>query len=252
MRLQGRKSFITGAAKGIGLSVAQAFAAEGAAVALADISGEESREQSLDISEKFGVNAIGVECDVADSKSVENAMATAAKTFDGVDTIACMAATLTQRLDVVDLPEEDWDNTLKVNLTGSFLVCKHGIPLLRKAGGGSIILTASQMGQVAWPGSTAYCTTKGGILQLVKGIALDHKDENIRCNSISPGGVATGRLLARWGDMETAEKEWGPKHALGRLGRPCEIAAGAVFLASDESSFMTGADLLLDGGYTAW
>ena len=108
------------------------------------------------------------------------------------------------------------------------------------------------MGQVAWPGSTAYCTTKGGILQLVKGIALDHKDENIRCNSISPGGVATGRLLARWGDMETAEKEWGPKHALGRLGRPREIAAGAVFLASDESSFMTGADLLLDGGYTAW
>ena len=72
------------------------------------------------------------------------------------------------------------------------------------------------MGQVAWPGSTAYCTTKGGILQLVKGIALDHKDENIRCNSISPGGVATDRLLARWGDMETAEKEWGPKHALGR------------------------------------
>ena len=193
-----------------------------------------------------------MECDVADSKSVENAMATAAKTFDGVDTIACMAATLTQRLDVVDLPEEDWDNTLRVNLTGSFLVCKHGIPLLRKAGGGSIILTASQMGQVAWPGSTAYCTTKGGILQLVKGIALDHKDENIRCNSISPGGVATGRLLARWGDMETAEKEWGPKHALGRLGRPNEIAAGAVFLASDESSFMTGADLLLDGGYTAW
>ena len=160
MRLQGRKTFITGAAKGIGLSVAQAFAAEGAAVALADISGAENREQSLDISERFGVNAIGVECDVADSKSVENAIATAAKTFDGVDTIACMAATLTQRLDVVDLPEEDWDNTLRVNLTGSFLVCKHGIPLLRKAGGGSIILTASQMGQVAWPGSTAYCTTK--------------------------------------------------------------------------------------------
>ena len=252
MRLQGRKTFITGAAKGIGLSVAQAFAAEGATVALADISGEESREQSLDISERFGVNTIGVECDVADSKSVENAIATAAKTFGGLDTIACMAATLTQRLDVVDLPEEDWDNTLRVNLTGSFLVCKHGIPLLRNAGGGSIILTAAQMGQVAWPGSTAYCTTKGGILQLVKGIALDHKDENIRCNSISPGGVATGRLLARWGDMETAEKEWGPKHALGRLGRPSEIAAGAVFLASDESSFMTGADLLLDGGYTAW
>ena len=107
---------------------------------------------------------------------------------------------------------------------------------MRKAGRGSIILTASQMGQVAWPGSTAYCTTKGAILQLVKGIALDHKDENIRCNSISPGGVATDRLLARWGDMETAEKEWGPKHALGRLGQPFEIASGAVFLGFKKDS----------------
>ena len=252
MRLTGRKSFITGAAKGIGLSVARAFAAEGAAVALADISEEESKKQSLEIKETYGVDAIGVKCDVGDTISVQNAIKETSEAFNGLDTIACMAATLTERLDVVDLPEDEWNKTLNVNLTGSFLVCKHGIPCLREAGGGSIILTASQMGQVAWPGSTAYCTTKGGILQLVKGIALDHKDENIRCNSISPGGVATDRLLARWGDMETAEKEWGPKHALGRLGQPNEIAAGAVFLASDESSFMTGADLLLDGGYTAW
>ena len=252
MRLRGRKAFITGAAKGIGLSVARAFAAEGAAVALADIFEEESEKQSLEIKETFSVDAIGVKCDVADTVSVKNAIAETSEALDGLDTIACMAATLTERLDVVDLPEDEWNRTLNVNLTGSFLVCKHGIPFLRQAGGGSIILTASQMGQVAWPGSTAYCTTKGGILQLVKGIALDHKDENIRCNSISPGGIATDRLLARWGDMETAEKEWGPKHALGRLGQPDEIAAGAVFLASDESSFMTGADLLLDGGYTAW
>ncbi|MBH68106.1 MAG: short-chain dehydrogenase [Rhodospirillaceae bacterium] len=252
MRLSGRKAFITGAAKGIGLSVAEAFAAEGAAVALADLSDEESKVKADAIAEKNGVTAVGIHCDVSDNNSLKKGMDEAADIFGGIDTLACMAATLTARMNVVDLPEEEWERTLRVNLTGSFLACKHVIPFMRQSGRGSIILTASQMGQVAWPGSTAYCTTKGGILQLVKGIALDHKDENIRCNSISPGGVATDRLVARWGNLETAEKEWGPKHALGRLGRTEEIAAGAVFLASDESSFMTGADLLLDGGYTAW
>jgi len=252
MRLSGRSAFITGAAKGIGLSVAKAFSREGATVALADISGDEASRQALKIQKETGNRALGIECNVADKFSVEAAVKETADTFGGIDTLACMAATMTARQDVVDLSEDDWERTLRVNVTGSFFACKYTIPHMRQAKRGSIILTASQMGQVAWPGSTAYCTTKGAILQLVKGIALDHKDENIRCNSISPGGVATDRLLARWGDMETAEKEWGPKHALGRLGQPTEIASGAVFLASDESSFMTGADLLLDGGYTAW
>ena len=112
MRLTGRKSFITGAAKGIGLSVARAFAAEGAAVALADISEEESKKQSLKIKETFGVDAIGVKCDVGDTISVQNAVKETSKAFNGLDTIACMAATLTERLDVVDLPEDEWNSCL--------------------------------------------------------------------------------------------------------------------------------------------
>jgi NAD(P)-dependent dehydrogenase (short-subunit alcohol dehydrogenase family) len=116
------------------------------------------------------------------------------------------------------------------------------------AGGGSIILMASQMGRVAYAGSSAYCTTKGALLQLAKGIALDYADQGIRANSLSPGGIATDRQLVRFADMESAQREWGARHPMGRLGEPEEVARAALFLASEDSSFMTGADLLIDGG----
>ena len=119
------------------------------------------------------------------------------------------------------------------------------------AGGGSIIITASQMARVATPLRGPYCATKGALLQLAKVIALEHADDNIRSNTLSPGGVATDRLAQQFGDLETAEREWGPAHPLGRLGQPDEIARAAVFLASEQSSFMTGSDLLIDGGYAA-
>ena len=114
-----------------------------------------------------------------------------------------------------------------------------------------MILIASQLGRVAWDGQSAYCATKGALIQLAKVMALDHAPEGIRVNTLSPGGTATARIAKRFGSMQRAEAVWGPTHPIGRLGRPEEIAAGAVYLASDESSFMTGADLLIDGGYTA-
>ena len=160
-------------------------------------------------------------------------------------------ATFTPVMRLDQLDEADWRKAMDVNLTGVFLTCKYCIGHLESGGGGSIIVTASQMARVASAGTAAYCTTKGGAIQIAKTMALELAELNIRVNTLSPGGTATNRLAARFGDLEEAEKVWGPKHPIGRLGRPEEIANGAVFLASDESSFMTGADLLIDGGYAA-
>jgi NAD(P)-dependent dehydrogenase (short-subunit alcohol dehydrogenase family) len=119
------------------------------------------------------------------------------------------------------------------------------------AGGGSVILIASQHGSVAAPGRAVYCASKGALIQLAKTMAADHAAQHVRVNTLSPGAVETIRMVRRFGDMDTARRISGPKHLLGRLGQPHEIAAAAVFLASDAASFMTGADMLVDGGYNA-
>jgi NAD(P)-dependent dehydrogenase (short-subunit alcohol dehydrogenase family) len=119
------------------------------------------------------------------------------------------------------------------------------------AGGGSIIHIASQLGRVAAPQRVAYCSTKGAVIQMAKAMAIDHAPDNVRVNALSPGAVATRRMLHRYGGMDEARRIAGPKHLLNRLGEPDEIAQAALFLASDGASFMTGADLLVDGGYTA-
>ena len=136
-------------------------------------------------------------------------------------------------------------------MSGAFHICKHALPYLQSAGWGNIIIIPSQMARVANAGQAAYCATKGALVQLAKGMALDYAAAGIRVNALSPGGVVTNRVIERHGDIESAQKEWGPKHALGRLAEPDEIARGALFLASEDSAFMTGADLLMDGGYTA-
>ena len=145
----------------------------------------------------------------------------------------------------------DWDRVLAVNLTGSFLLSRAALPYMIEGGGGSIIFIASQLGRVGSAGRAAYCATKGALIQLAKVMAIDHAGQNIRVNTLSPGGVETERTLQRYGSYEAGRQTLGPKHLLGRLGKPHEIAAAALFLASDASSFVTGSDLLVDGGYTA-
>ncbi len=250
-KLADRTAIVTGAGNGIGRAIAEAFGAEGAAVLCADISLADGERVAAGIAGSGG-RATACQCDVSAPDQARAAVEQAASQYGSLHVLVSNAAAFSPATPVDEMRLEDWEQALSVNLTGAFLMSKYAIPHLRASGGGSIILVASQMARVAYAGQAAYCATKGALVQLAKGMALDYCKDNIRVNTLSPGGVATRRMERRFGDLETAQRVWGPKHPMGRLGEPEEIARGALFLASDDASFMTGADLLLDGGYTAW
>jgi NAD(P)-dependent dehydrogenase (short-subunit alcohol dehydrogenase family) len=246
--LDKKAALVVGAANGIGRATALAFAAAGAAVVCADI--EDAKPAAAEI-EKGGAQALPVHLDVTDSASCRAAVAAAVDRFGGLDVLLYGAADSDSAATVPELDETVWDRVIRINLTGAFLMAKAAIPAMAARGGGSIILIASQLGRVARSRRAAYCATKGALIQLAKVLAADHAAQGIRANTLSPGAVETRRLLRQWKTMEDARKNMGPLHLLGRLGRPEEIARAAVYLASDASSFMTGSDLLIDGGYTA-
>jgi NAD(P)-dependent dehydrogenase (short-subunit alcohol dehydrogenase family) len=248
-RLEGKAAFITGAGGAIGSAIARRFAREGAALICVDIDGDAADRTASSIKADGGC-ASALACDVSKTAEVKNAIDAAARALSRLDVLVNTAAVREPLGSAVELDAAEWERALAVNLTGVFLVCKHGIPSLIAAGGGSIVIIASQLGQVVVPRRPAYVTSKAALIQLARSLALDHAKDRIRVNTLSPGAIETGRLVVRYGDMEAARKALVPQHPIGRLGQPDEIANGALFLASDESSFMTGADLVMDGGYT--
>ena len=248
-KLTGRVALISGAAQGIGLAISAAFVASGARVVGLDLQEDKlgAAYSALGADQTLAMGG-----DVTQPEIVQDAVEAAVAQFGKLDLLVCNAATTTPLCKVEELDVEDWRRALDVNLTSAFLLSKFALPEIRRSGGGNIIIVASQMGSVGWMGQSAYCSTKGALIQLGKVLALDYAKENIRVNTLSPGGVATDRLIDPYGSEPTAQAEWGPMHPVGRLGQADEIARGAVFLASDDSTFMTGSDLVMDGGYTAW
>jgi len=238
--LQGKAAIVTGAAGGIGAAIAKAFKDAGAQVACVDLGVD-----------KIGRDYLPIRCDVSSEPETKAAVATIAKTFGGIHVLVNAAAMRDPTATVTDLDLAAWNKVFAVNVGGAYLMSRWAIPHMVKAGGGSIIHIASQLGTVGTPGRVAYCATKGALITMAKAMASDHAAQRIRVNTLSPGAVETDRMTLRFGDMKKARKVLGPKHLLNRLGLPEEIAAAALFLASDASSFMTGSNLLVDGGYNA-
>lgn len=250
MTLAGKAALVSGAAGGICRAISVAFAEAGAAVVCCDIDLEGAQEAARLVAQA-GASTLAQRCDVALESDTRDAVAAAKDAFGRLDILVSGAAPHDPGGTVVETSPAEWHRVVAVNLTGSFLLCRAALPLMIEGGGGSIILIASQLGRVGSAGRAAYCATKGALIQLAKVMAIDHAGQNVRVNTLSPGAVETERLTRRYGSFAAARAAIGPKHLLGRLGHPSEIAAAAVFLASEDASFMTGSDLLVDGGYTA-
>jgi NAD(P)-dependent dehydrogenase (short-subunit alcohol dehydrogenase family) len=248
--LGGKAAVVTGAGNGIGRAIALAFGEVGAAVACVDLDAQAAQATAVAVAKRGG-NSVAIACDVASETDVAAAAKTILATWPAVHALVNAAAGDDPNGTVLELTLAQWNRVFAVNVGGAFLMSRAILPAMIAAGGGSIIHIASQLGSVAAPRRAVYCATKGALIQLAKAMAADHASQNIRVNTLSPGAVETERLVKRFGDMETARRVAGPKHLLQRLGQPDEIADAAVFLASDASRFMTGADLLVDGGYNA-
>jgi len=248
--LTGKVALVIGAAQGIGQAIALEFAGADGAVVCADVDGAGAAATAEAIT-RAGGRARGRRTDVTRAEDMRADVAAAVEAFGGLDVLVFGAAVREPTATVLDLGEADWNRVIAVNLGGAFLASKAALPVLIARGGGSVIFIASQLGRVAGAARPAYCATKGALIQLAKAMAVDHASQRIRVNTLSPGPVETDRLVHRHGDLATARAVLGPKNPLGRLGLPAEIARAALFLASDASSYMTGSDLVVDGGYTA-
>ena len=248
MRLEGKVALITGGARGQGAAEAMLFAREGAKVVIADVLDREGMAVAAEIAE-LGGEALYVHLDVSSETDWRQAVDTVVSSYGKLDVLVNNAA-IWRGGNVADTSSEQWDQVLAINSKGAFLGTKLAIPQMRNAGGGSIVNISSTAGLVGSRTSTAYSASKGAVRLLTKSTAVQYGAEGIRANSIHPGPIDTAMGDQVWPDAESRE-ETIERTVLKRLGTPDDIANGALFLASDESSFMTGTELVIDGGLTA-
>jgi NAD(P)-dependent dehydrogenase (short-subunit alcohol dehydrogenase family) len=251
-RLVDKVAIVTGAASGIGRASAELFAAEGASVLVADLRTEGCTEVAAALRAR-GFRAEACVVDVRDDASVQAMVARAVRAFGGIDVLFNNAG-VGNYVPFDDLEPDEWDRIVGVNLKGVYLGCRHAVPELRRRGGGVILNTASLSGLQAQARNEAYCASKAGVIQLTRSLARELAEDHIRVNCICPGAVDTPLLRRFAGTGQRADEQIaavGRRAPLGRVARPEEIAAAALFLVSDEASFITGVALPVDGGATA-
>lgn len=252
-RVEGKVAVVTGAAKGIGRATAELLAREGAKVAATDVEAAALREAVAGIEGVVGT-ARAWELDVTEETAVERVMAEVADHFGRIDVLVNNAGIAGANRPTHEVTAEEWRRVMAVNVEGVFFCTKHAIPHLREAGGGSIVNLSSIYGLVGAADSPPYHASKGAVRLMSKTDAMLYADDGIRVNSVHPGYVWTPMVeeaLGERGELEEQRKRAAALHPLGRLGEPEEVAYAILYLASDESGFVTGSELVVDGGYTA-
>ncbi len=249
MRMKGRSAFITGGGSGLGAATARRLAEEGAKVAVADLD-HQAAQSVTDALTADGYNAQALQVDVTSSDSLQAAAQSCVDLFGKLDSVFACAG-ITTNGTAVDMAEADWDAVMQVNLKGVFLTCKHTLPHLERAGGGSIVLAGSITSFTGVSKSCAYAASKAALVSFSRNMALDYAKSAIRVNLVCPGHCETPLVQALFRKTEGLRESLLARYPMGRLAEEREIANAVLFLLSDESSFVTGTELIVDGGFLA-